>query len=227
MNIKRLRDAAVSPVVGVLLMLVITIIIAAVVSGFAGGLIENKAKAPQVSLRVEIEGVLPYDPDRPNKYADGMVMTISHRSGDPIDTSRTELITSWTERIDRESAATELTDPPAIHYARTVPLVLGDTATYNSGGNAFHQPYLSPQIDSPDESVSWGTYIMKAGDVAIVNGTALNGYDPTALGKIKMPVIKDFELLTKGDRITVRLIDSVTGGSIYEKDIYPTFKDET
>lgn len=45
-----LDDRAVSPVVGVMLMLVVTIIIAAVVSGFAGGLSESTAKAPQLSI---------------------------------------------------------------------------------------------------------------------------------------------------------------------------------
>lgn len=44
------RDDAVSPVVGVMLMLVVTIIIAAVVSGFAGGLVGSTQKAPQASV---------------------------------------------------------------------------------------------------------------------------------------------------------------------------------
>lgn len=43
-------DEAVSPVVGVMLMLVVTIIIAAVVSAFAGGLTDNTQKAPQASV---------------------------------------------------------------------------------------------------------------------------------------------------------------------------------
>jgi FlaG/FlaF family flagellin (archaellin) len=47
------RDEAVSPVVGVMLMLVVTIIIAAVVSGFAGGLGGNTDKAPQASITAE------------------------------------------------------------------------------------------------------------------------------------------------------------------------------
>lgn len=47
------KEAAVSPVVGVMLMLVVTIIIAAVVSAFAGGLGQGSAKAPQVSIGAE------------------------------------------------------------------------------------------------------------------------------------------------------------------------------
>lgn len=44
------KDHAVSPVVGVLLMLVVTIIIAAIVSGFAGGLAGSQQKVPQASV---------------------------------------------------------------------------------------------------------------------------------------------------------------------------------
>lgn len=46
-------DSAVSPVVGVMLMLVVTIIIAAVVSGFAGGFAESQTKAPQATIQGE------------------------------------------------------------------------------------------------------------------------------------------------------------------------------
>ena len=45
------NDRAVSPVVGVMLMLVVTIIIAAIVSGFAGGLINSNQKAPQATIQ--------------------------------------------------------------------------------------------------------------------------------------------------------------------------------
>ena len=48
------KDDAVSPVVGVMLMLVVTIIIAAVVAAFAGGIVGDTEKAPTAVLDVEI-----------------------------------------------------------------------------------------------------------------------------------------------------------------------------
>jgi hypothetical protein len=48
------NEIAVSPVVGVMLMLVVTIIIAAVVSAFSGGLSQGTSKAPQISLGAEV-----------------------------------------------------------------------------------------------------------------------------------------------------------------------------
>ncbi len=51
----REHEDAVSPVVGVMLMLVVTIIIAAVVSGFAGGLIGgSNQKTPTLVMDVKI-----------------------------------------------------------------------------------------------------------------------------------------------------------------------------
>lgn len=46
-------DSAVSPVVGVMLMLVVTIVIAAIVAGFAGGLISTVESSPTLSLDTE------------------------------------------------------------------------------------------------------------------------------------------------------------------------------
>lgn len=48
------RDAAVSPVIGVMLMLVVTIIIAAVVSSFAGGLGTTKDTTPMVTFKADL-----------------------------------------------------------------------------------------------------------------------------------------------------------------------------
>lgn len=49
-KIMNIKEHAVSPVVGVLLMLVVTIIVAAIVSAFAGGLSGGADKAPQASI---------------------------------------------------------------------------------------------------------------------------------------------------------------------------------
>ncbi|MDP2797878.1 MAG: type IV pilin, partial [Methanoregula sp.] len=51
---KSFTEDAVSPVVGVMLMLVVVIIIAAVVSGFAGSLVSGEKKAPQMSAETTI-----------------------------------------------------------------------------------------------------------------------------------------------------------------------------
>ncbi|MFA5237249.1 MAG: type IV pilin N-terminal domain-containing protein [Methanoregula sp.] len=67
------KNIAVSPVVGVMLMLVVTIIIAAVVSAFAGGLGQSTPKAPQVSIGAEAHN--------------GNDIIIDHKGGDTISGS--------------------------------------------------------------------------------------------------------------------------------------------
>ena len=66
------NDNAVSPVVGVMLMLVVTIIIAAVVSAFSGGLTSGQTKAPQANIK--------------GTFSVSEGMTISHAGGDSLAT---------------------------------------------------------------------------------------------------------------------------------------------
>jgi hypothetical protein len=86
---KRMNSEAVSPVVGVMLMLVVTIIIAAVVSAFAGGLASDQSKAPQATLGVTgvIEGIgdddlTNYDPDYPTGFEANNGLLFEHMGGD-------------------------------------------------------------------------------------------------------------------------------------------------
>ena len=81
-------DSAVSPVVGVLLMLVVTIIIAAVVSGFAGGLVSTTQKAPAANIGMELN-------TQANNGMGGFTktFTFTHKSGDVLNTKDLSIIT--------------------------------------------------------------------------------------------------------------------------------------
>ncbi|WP_052418746.1 type IV pilin N-terminal domain-containing protein [Methanolacinia paynteri] len=72
MLILRNDENGVSPVIGVMLMLVVTIIIAAVVSGFAGGMMQTKEPAPQASISAS--------------YSQYYGLTMTHSAGDSIET---------------------------------------------------------------------------------------------------------------------------------------------
>ena len=54
MNLKERKEDAVSPVIGVMLMLVVTIVIAAVVAAFAGGLGSDVEMAPTAALDIDV-----------------------------------------------------------------------------------------------------------------------------------------------------------------------------
>ena len=65
------NNRAVSPVVGVMLMLVVTIVLAAVVSSFAGGMAEVSEKAPQLTITTSWK-------------IDDNNITVQHAGGDPV-----------------------------------------------------------------------------------------------------------------------------------------------
>ena len=65
------KEDAVSPVIGVMLMLVVTIVIAAVVAAFAGGLGSDVEMAPTAALNIDV-------------YADGNKVKIESLSGETL-----------------------------------------------------------------------------------------------------------------------------------------------
>ena len=75
----KLSNEAVSPVVGVMLMLVVTLIIAAIVSGFAGSLTHSVSSTPQAVITAEYS------------QANGMIIT--HSGGDSIPLGQVKFAT--------------------------------------------------------------------------------------------------------------------------------------
>ena len=69
-----MKDDAVSPVIGVMLMLSITIIIAAVLMAFAGGMADTKPATPSVDLSAEFV-----------KSGEDIVLRLSHNGGDALN----------------------------------------------------------------------------------------------------------------------------------------------
>ena len=112
MNIKELftDDSAVSPVIGVILMVAITVILAAVIGSFVlnlGGSLQNTA--PQASFGFD--------------YNETSGVDVTHQSGDTIDEARLNVTSSV--GIDQIGGGWPEETVGA-----------GDTATYNkSGGN--------------------------------------------------------------------------------------------
>ncbi|MFH0968577.1 MAG: type IV pilin N-terminal domain-containing protein [Methanobacteriota archaeon] len=85
-----MHEKAVSPVIGVLLMLTLTLIIAAIVNSYAGGLVETEPKAPSATLQVT--------------YSQTGGMEIRHMSGDPIPTASVKLMVRPSETFGRNAS---------------------------------------------------------------------------------------------------------------------------
>jgi archaeal type IV pilus assembly protein PilA len=86
-DVPRRNDGGVSPVVGVMLMLAVTIMIAAIVSAAAGGLSGTEKKAPSAILDVTIYSSHDY-----NGYSVPS-MTIKHISGNVLPTKDLSIVT--------------------------------------------------------------------------------------------------------------------------------------
>lgn len=84
-------DAAVSPVVGVMLMLVVVIIIAAVVSAFSAGISTGQKTTPSASIDVIIDTSID---DTMGGTTTKMIF--EHLSGDPLPTKDLQIITYYT-----------------------------------------------------------------------------------------------------------------------------------
>jgi len=80
---KNHKESAVSPVVGVMLMLVVTIIIAAVVSAFAGSTAQTTKQAPQAV----IQGTLYVNGSSPNN-----LIVLTHKGGDELATAKVQIL---------------------------------------------------------------------------------------------------------------------------------------
>jgi archaeal type IV pilus assembly protein PilA len=160
----RLRrgEQAVSPVVGVMLMLVVTIIIAAVVSAFAGGLSGSQTKTPQASFQIKT-GWLGTDNGgtNPSYYT----FSIQHMGGDPVITSETQLITYLT-----------LPNGTVVRHVQTgTTTPVCAIGSWTGGGMCARGPYLYDQqkygypcTSSGTTSPAWfGNATWVSGDTAV------------------------------------------------------------
>ena len=91
-----MKDDAVSPVIGVMLMLSITIIIAAVLMAFAGGMADTKPATPSVDLSAEFV-----------KNGSDIVLRLSHNGGDALNPKDIKL-TAYVTTLDASSESITL-----------------------------------------------------------------------------------------------------------------------
>ena len=166
------NDEAVSPVVGVMLMLVVTIIIAAVVSGFAGGLAGGAQTAPQASIGISTG--YGYDTSGIDIDRNNFDFSFEHLGGDPIPTKDIEIITYLTlpngtvvqhkQSANSQYMLTATPDASTIRYAR-LPFLFDRQIANTTGINAIYK--TEAQIGTDDPSIAWfGEYVFKTGQIA-------------------------------------------------------------
>jgi len=195
-------EEAVSPVVGILLMLVVTIVIAAVVSGFAGGLVSGQSKVPQAQVS--------------GKFSVSDGFTFKHNGGDPLTISKMNVIIrdsdqfgigveQQTTNIIQKTNITDVTGAKFWAYADGS----GDITSFNPGDSASVSAMnctcnvLQP-ANSPQPWVAKGdgyTYAPQSNDKSAFFKTCLRNNDNIG---------KSFKL---------ELVDTTSGKMIAHADI--------
>ncbi|NLB01263.1 MAG: type IV pilin [Methanomicrobiales archaeon] len=196
------RDDAVSPVVGVMLMLVVTIIIAAIVSSFAGGLGSTSGTAPTATLAVKMSA----GPNDTN-------VTIEHLGGDPLATKDLKIVSTYTVPDMWGAKATSKAGHMIKHTidGSLAPIPENALDTTSPG-----YPF-TPQVTNDDSVVSERTADKTFGTAILTPGGRLTFDRDNFLGfETGWRTIYGF-----GEGVTthVMIIHTASGKVIYDRDV--------
>ena len=197
------RNDAVSPVVGVMLMLVVTIIIAAVVSSFASGTGGSREKAPVTSLKFDILA-----------GEAGTTVYMENLGGETLYTRDLQIITTYT--VPATYGSTKLANAGRIIKHTT------DGSLESDGKNAWDKnadPFV-PQVSNENTQVVMGpgsTQERRFGEVLLRPGGRLKFNRNPFLGFD----VADREAFgfKEGSVVQVTVIHKPSGKFIYDKEM--------
>ena len=217
------KENAVSPVIGVLLMLVVTIIIAAVVSGFAGGLVGGQKEAPSLTMDIMIKNT-GYAPS-------SAIQFIVNSLSKPIPTKDIKLITTWTNASGISGGnitAKGLNYPNTLigtSYSYQSPLGYGTTSVQENSGQ-------------PDASQQFGNFTLESGtsmhSSPYYSTTTSNGgygvstkyvyttgstYTSSSYDGMMAVLGSNWYNLRPGDVVSIKIMHIPSGKFIFSKDV--------
>jgi len=194
---KPYRNDAVSPVIGVMLMLVVTIIIAAFVALFTGTFGEAASKTPSAALDVKI-----ISDGGQNK--DQYVMLIEHLGGDPIQTKDMRILSYYT--------------PPNGVQTRGDITTLKAAATID--GVEVKIPYLNdPTRGSPgNPKIDFGNFTFVSGDI-LTSGTTTGTGASSGTSMLGFETTDPEYEFDKGSIVEVRIIHIPSQKTIYNNEV--------
>lgn len=213
-------DDAVSPVIGVMLMVVITVVIAGVIAAFGTGMVGNTEPAPSAMLEVEI---INFDKmmdggNYPNLMAPDF--RITHLSGDPIDTGDIELRFSWTDSNKVKHSSTY--SATSVGGTDVMYLEVPGVAAVNAGGtNLQGVPFGEAELKTgyTVKTVSKALGTVADGDTQHHKSKYMdyifnNGQESPA-GTINGVM----DWLTKGTKVDVTILHIPSNTIIYDKAV--------
>ncbi|MDD4299993.1 MAG: type IV pilin N-terminal domain-containing protein [Methanomicrobium sp.] len=211
-------DDGVSPVVGVMLMLVVTIIIASVVSGFAGGLVGTSQNAPTATVQIEIKNGGDYS----NSYFSINVLGVS----EPIHTKNLKLVTSWVTTY--RSNGTVITGGNTIVAGTTGGASVGESGL-NIASYSVPTGYGTGVLEWANRTyhppkAQWGNYTLIAGTTMQESPSgdySDYGYNHVSDRNDAMQAIlgEGWNNLKAGDTVNVRITHVPSGKAIVSQQV--------
>lgn len=163
MKLKK-SDDAVSPVIGVMLMIVITVVVAGVIAAFGTSMAGDVESAPNMVLDVKIQSNFQSLTEMTKGGSlTGPDFQIRHVSGDPLDTGEIEIRMAWSEDVDGDGTYTD-------HYSTY-------SAAENKARGNIPQMYVKMDGSNKDlgEYGSSGTNYL-FGDAVLTPGMRIYAY---------------------------------------------------
>lgn len=216
------KECAVSPVIGVMLMLVVTIIVAALVSSFSGGLSDSAEPAPttafDISIRAGDEVGRGATSNGPGPAPECVVLTMV--SGDTLNSADLQIITTYT--VPDTYNGVPLANAGKI-IKHTLDGAIGQTDVWDENSDPFVSQVngyagitLAPGNGMLGEGAPYfGTCLFKAGEPYwFKDRNAFLGFDVTdrmAYG------------FQEGSVVHMTIIHMPTGQTVYDRDVVATW----
>ena len=203
---------AVSPVVGVMLMLTLVIILAAVLSAFSGGIAGNSNSGSLIEITAETKII--NTGDDPSRFEINIISVNS-----PVSTKDLKLKTSWKTYEGGVPVSVDTYSIPGDDNFDTG--VKSGVAPIGTGAG-FSDPWDGSYEEIKDD-MSFGNYALLAGTsmVAYPSGYGEVGYPDDSKTDCMQAVLgEDWYDLKSGDVVSVTLIHVPSGRIIYDDDVY-------
>jgi len=205
---------AVSPVVGVMLMLTLVIILAAVVSAFAGGIAGNSDPGSLIEITAETKIINSGDADTSKFEID--ILSVSS----PVSTKDMELKTSWKTYVDDKLVLKGNSSEAGIKN-----FDYDDIEGVSPIGTGPGLPEWDRSYENIEEEMNFGNYALLAGTRMAaypadeyVGGAYSAGHSGTDC--MQAVLGDDWYKLQSGDIVSVMLIHVPSGQIIYDDDVY-------
>jgi len=210
------KDSGVSPVVGVMLMLAVTIMIAAIVSATAGNFSNTEKKAPSAILDVSIYAHKQYDD------FSTPAMVIRHISGNVLQTKDLQIVTYYSV-------------PGSSNISRGS--IMGEKPVNVKGSSGTTQYGIlfikdDSRFTDPDSHANWfgnASASFKPGDILVTPAQSCDNEDAypgdpelkenPGMDQIFPNVNFGENEFVQGGVVSVKIIHTPSGQIIYDKDV--------